>query len=119
MDVSFLQGLLRALSVDTVLTVALGLLIMVIVLGALGKVLPFSLKSAISEKRNDAVSVILFSILLGLGIILSSAIKPEVSGEGAASASGSAAASAAPSAPRPGAARPTAPRPASSAPSRR
>ena len=41
----------------------------------LDKLLPFSLRAALQEKRNPAVAIILFSILLGLAIILTSASK--------------------------------------------
>ena len=84
---------LRALSVDALLAVALGLLLLIAALGLLGKVMPFSLQTAISKQRNDAVSVILFSVLLGLGIILSSTLRPaadDAAGEPGASASASA-----------------------------
>ncbi len=84
---------LRALSVDALLAVALGLLLLVAALGLLGKVMPFSLETAISKQRNDAVSVILFSVLLGLGIILSSTLRPsEEASEGGEPAAASASA---------------------------
>jgi hypothetical protein len=80
------------------LLVAVGLVIMVAVLGLLGKALPFSMKAAISEKRNDAVSIIIFSVLVGLGIILSASMRSEAEPEGATPV-GSASAPAASSAP--------------------
>ena len=64
----------RALSVEALLAVAIGLLLLVSALGLLGKVLPFSLRTAISGQRNDAVSVLIFSVLLGLGIIVSATL---------------------------------------------
>ena len=67
---------LRALSVNSLLAVAIGLLLLVVALALLGKVLPFSLKTAISAQRNDAVSVLIFSVLLGLGIIVSATLHP-------------------------------------------
>lgn len=62
---------LRTPLVEMSLAVFLGLGLMVVGLIILGKLMPFSMKEAISKKRNDAVSVILFSVLLGLGIIIS------------------------------------------------
>jgi uncharacterized membrane protein YjfL (UPF0719 family) len=92
MDVSSLQ----AFSVEAVAAVAVGLLFMILVLVFLEKVMPFSLKTAISGKRNDAVSVILFSVLLGLTIIISSSLRPEAAAATAPAASASASAGAAP-----------------------
>lgn len=78
---------LHAFSVETLLIVAIGLVLMILVLAFLGKVMPFSMKTAISEKRNDAVSVILFSVLLGLCIIVSSVFTREQEGKGEGPAS--------------------------------
>jgi uncharacterized membrane protein YjfL (UPF0719 family) len=68
---------LPASAVEVLIAVATGLLLLVPVPLFLEKVLPFSLKTAISGKRNDAVSVILFSILLGLSIIIYASLRPE------------------------------------------
>ncbi|MCU0656930.1 MAG: DUF350 domain-containing protein [Polyangiaceae bacterium] len=90
---------LRALSLSTVSAVVIGLALMILALTFLGKVLPFSIKSAIGEKRNDAVSIILFSVLLGLAIILSSTFQSEAAEGPSAAASASAMASVTPASP--------------------
>jgi uncharacterized membrane protein YjfL (UPF0719 family) len=66
---------LRLSAVDAALTTALGLLLFVLVLALLDRALPFSLKKALSGERNPAVAVILLSILIGLGFIVSAAAK--------------------------------------------
>ncbi|MCS6899489.1 MAG: DUF350 domain-containing protein [Myxococcales bacterium] len=73
MDLSSLQ----ASGIEMLLAVALGLLLLVPVPLLLEKILPFSLKTAIRGKRNNAVSVILFSILLGLSMIIHASLQAE------------------------------------------
>jgi putative membrane protein len=66
---------LRAATFDAVLTTAIGLLLFVLAWWALDKAAPFSLKTALGARKNSAVAIILFSVLLGLGIIVSAAVQ--------------------------------------------
>lgn len=54
--------------------VLIGTLLFVIVWWLLGKLVPFSLVKELAEKRNPALAVILLSVLVGLGIIVSASI---------------------------------------------
>lgn len=54
--------------------VLIGTLLFVLVWWLLGKLVPFSLVKELGEKRNPALAVILLSILVGLGIIVSASI---------------------------------------------
>jgi eukaryotic-like serine/threonine-protein kinase len=66
---------LRHATIDAALTTALGLLLFVVVLGGLMRLVP-SLKRELGERKNPAVGVLVLSVLIGLGIIVSAAIKP-------------------------------------------
>lgn len=66
---------MRNLSLGTLASVGVGLLLMVVTLGLFQLVLPFSMKKAISGEHNRAVSIILCSILIGLGIILTATVQ--------------------------------------------
>lgn len=54
--------------------VLIGTLLFVLVWWLLGKLVPFSLVKELAEKRNPALAVILLSVLVGLGIIVSASI---------------------------------------------
>lgn len=62
--------------VESGLTTMLGLLLFVVVYVLLEKLSPISLRRELVERRNPAVAVVLFSVLVGLGIIVTAALRP-------------------------------------------
>lgn len=52
----------------------LGVLVFVLAVGALGRVLPFSLRKEIEEDQNVALAIIIGSVFLGVAIIIAAAM---------------------------------------------
>lgn len=65
--------ILNGLVLSTVYTL-LGVVVFLIAFFVLARVLPFSLRKEIEEDQNVALGVILGSVILGLAIIIASAI---------------------------------------------
>lgn len=53
----------------------LGVIIFALAFFVLAKVLPFSLRKEIEEDQNTALGIVLGSVILGLALIVSAAIK--------------------------------------------
>ena len=61
--------------VDSVLYSIVGAVILLAAFGLINKFLPFSLKKEIEEDQNVSLAIILGAFLLGLSIIIATAIK--------------------------------------------
>jgi putative membrane protein len=61
--------------VDSVLYSALGTVVLLAAFAAIERVLPFSLRKEVAEDQNVALGIILGAFILGVAVIISSAIR--------------------------------------------
>ena len=61
--------------VDSILYAVVGSLILLAAFWIISKMLPFSLEKEIAEDQNTSLGIILGALILGLSIIIASAIK--------------------------------------------
>lgn len=61
--------------VDSIIYSALGTVVLLVFFYFIEKVLPFSMRKEIAEDHNVALGIILGAFILGLSIIISSAIR--------------------------------------------
>ena len=61
--------------VDSLLYSVLGTAILLAAFAFIGKVLPFSLRKEVAEDQNVALGIILGAFILGVSLIISSAIR--------------------------------------------
>ena len=62
------------LILSSVLYSAIGILIFIVAFKVMSRILPFDVSKELSEDQNTAVGVLLGAIMLGLAIIIASAI---------------------------------------------
>ena len=61
--------------VDAVLYSALGTVVLLVAFAAIERILPFSLRKEVAEDQNVALGIILGAFILGVSLIISSAIR--------------------------------------------
>jgi uncharacterized membrane protein YjfL (UPF0719 family) len=68
-----LDGLLRALGASSAFALV-GIVVFLIAFFAMTSLLPFSVRKEIEEDHNTALAVLMSSVIIGLAIIIASAI---------------------------------------------
>ena len=61
--------------VDSIVYSALGTLVLLVAFWAIERILPFSLRKEVAEDQNTALGIILGAFILGVSLIISSAIR--------------------------------------------
>jgi uncharacterized membrane protein YjfL (UPF0719 family) len=69
-----LDAILKAI-LGSLIFSGIGMLMFALAMWIVSKVLPFSLRKEIEEDQNTALGIVLGSIIIGLSLILSSAIR--------------------------------------------
>jgi putative membrane protein len=67
--------LLGKLVISSLIFVGVGLLVFLLAFWAITKVTPFSIRKEIEEDQNTALGIVIGSVIIGLALIISSAIK--------------------------------------------
>ena len=69
-----LQNIIHAV-VGSLVFSAIGMIMFALAMWIVGKVLPFSLRKEIEEDQNTSLGIVLGAIIIGLAMIISTAIK--------------------------------------------
>ena len=65
---------LTSLVVTTVIFTALGVVLFALAFWVMAKIMPFSVRKEIEDDQNVALAIVMASVIIGIGIIVASAV---------------------------------------------